>query len=769
MSDSNDRISFDVETSRILEILSREIYDSPHALLRENIQNAYDATLMRAAEEGGSIEERSIQVSFGQHTITISDDGIGMTEEVLKSNFWRAGSSGKNSDLARRAGVVGTFGIGAMANFGIATTLRVETRAIHSDTTLISTAIRDELQIGRDCIRLDRIRDNRPPGTTVIAELDPAVQFNPEEGRKYLDPFVRFLPVRTTLDGQLISQQSYESAYETHMRGVVHLSSTHISDTLYGAQLDIYLSNAVNVVARLSDITLEGTLVKGQLLLIQDGGQLFGYRSYFGLAPIPVSSHYQFGGVANLAVLQPTAGREALSRESIEHVNRLVRIAEASVSEAVAPTDIADRNPRFLQYVHAQGRLDLAGQVTIDVLPDDKPVPLGDIPRYCEGREAHYYTGRDQAILRTFTSGTSVLLHVSQNNPRRALQVQYVTEILRIPEVPDCPTITKIYSGPELTMAEAALLVRVTTTLAEDYLFPITDVHFADISHGVGVFVETNRDTFTILLARDSAIVRPVLECYRSAYEVFGGFVKDFVRVHLYQHISQYLPSSTRQGADALVQILQRNRELFRYEENELGLLDPLLYEFLAGDISIADVIQSSAAVRQHTQTVTSAQVGSIEDQIPSIVGSPAQAPEEAVQQYGAAPPIIRDDISSTMKVLLATMAYPQLNNFELFLSLSDRIFKREGLFFHAPHSTKIIWASHRVIYIFTHASGTFTLYYDIELRDPLHEQKTGGGLFPTTTIVTNNRIYVPVPSELVPAFRVTEGAKEFYVRFDVL
>ncbi len=106
---------------------------------------------------------------------------------------------------------------------------------------------------------------------------------------------------------------------------------------------------------------------------------------------------------------------------------------------------------------------------------------------------------------------------------------------------------------------------------------------------------------------------------------------------------------------------------------------------------------------------------------------------------------------------------------FELFLGLSDRLFNRDGMFFHSPHTTKIIWASHRVIYIFTHASGEFTLYYHIELKEPLHEQKMGGGMFPTTTIVTKDRIYVPVPSDLIEAFRVTEGAKEFYVRFDVL
>ena len=146
MSDgAKERIAFDVETSRILQILSSEIYDSPKAFLRENLQNAYDAILMRCTVEGTPLSERRIDVTVEGRTLTVHDDGIGMTEEVLKNNFWKAGSSGKKSELAQRSGVIGTFGIGAMANFGVCEALRVETRHIESATTLISSARREDL------------------------------------------------------------------------------------------------------------------------------------------------------------------------------------------------------------------------------------------------------------------------------------------------------------------------------------------------------------------------------------------------------------------------------------------------------------------------------------------------------------------------------------------------------------------------------------------------------------------------------------------------
>jgi molecular chaperone HtpG len=102
-------IVFQVETSRILQILTREIYDSPLALLRENLQNAYDAVRMRYAGTGTLTDGGRIDIRVENGEVSITDNGIGMNEEVLRDNFWKAGSSGKRSDDARRAGVVGTF------------------------------------------------------------------------------------------------------------------------------------------------------------------------------------------------------------------------------------------------------------------------------------------------------------------------------------------------------------------------------------------------------------------------------------------------------------------------------------------------------------------------------------------------------------------------------------------------------------------------------------------------------------------------------------
>ena len=100
---TREQIAFDVETERILQILSSEIYDSPKAFLRENVQNAYDAILMRCTAQELPLAERIIEVTVGNGQLTVRDDGIGMSDEVLKNNFWKAGSSGKKPNGAPRA------------------------------------------------------------------------------------------------------------------------------------------------------------------------------------------------------------------------------------------------------------------------------------------------------------------------------------------------------------------------------------------------------------------------------------------------------------------------------------------------------------------------------------------------------------------------------------------------------------------------------------------------------------------------------------------
>ena len=88
-----ENIKFKIKLDRVLEVLCSQIYDSPLALLRENVQNAYDAILMRKHIDVSESYKPCISISIGENQLTISDNGIGMNSDSLKKHFWTAGSS----------------------------------------------------------------------------------------------------------------------------------------------------------------------------------------------------------------------------------------------------------------------------------------------------------------------------------------------------------------------------------------------------------------------------------------------------------------------------------------------------------------------------------------------------------------------------------------------------------------------------------------------------------------------------------------------------
>jgi molecular chaperone HtpG len=403
-------------------------------------------------------------------------------------------------------------------------------------------------------------------------------------------------------------------------------------------------------------------------------------------------------------------------------------------------------------------------------LPEDKEVPMGQIKLQIGTRSAHYYWGNDAHILATFVGESTCLLHLVQASPRRQVQIYYIIYFVRIPQVPDAVTITRVYAPSDLTSSEAAVLIRTAFILREDYLIADAEPMLADISHAVTVYAEKKGDQLKIYIARSSSLLPPMLAFYDKAYNLFTQFMKDFVRVQIYPRIQQFVPSSTRDGVDALRKILERNRELYRYEEGEMGDFEGILGEYLLGNKSFSQVLeQAHSRSRPQTQSVSSHQVGSVENEVPGVVDSPVTPRVDEGLEFAAMPPIIRDSVSSNMKILITAARYPQLNNFTMLLGLSDRLVRTEGDFFRTPHTTRILWGGHRVVYIFTEATGRLSLYYDVELREPINRAKASGGMFPTTTLITKNRIFVPVPDALAEEFKVATGPKEFFIRFDIL
>ena len=209
MSSTEKRIAFKVEFSRILELLADQIYQSPLALLRENTQNAFDAVRMRQAL--GRKFEPMIHVTVDDEQIIVSDNGIGMTAQEIETHFWYAGKSGKNTDAARAAGVVGTFGIGAMANFGVADELSVESESAVTGERTLSSVRKSELSTETEGISVSPITQKGEPGTTVQAHLAPTSGVSVQDARTYLHEFVEFVDVPVLFNGDKLSGANHRS------------------------------------------------------------------------------------------------------------------------------------------------------------------------------------------------------------------------------------------------------------------------------------------------------------------------------------------------------------------------------------------------------------------------------------------------------------------------------------------------------------------------------------------------------------------------------
>ncbi|MGA7317146.1 MAG: hypothetical protein WBX22_24605 [Silvibacterium sp.] len=132
-----------------------------------------------------------------------------MTSDDLRRHYWTAGSSSKNNEAARAAGVVGTFGIGAMANFGIADKLTVETESAINHERTICRAEKSRLSLKDDCIEREILPAKNEPGTTVTASVAADSHINVQQARNYIAEFVSLVDVRTS------SERSYSRAFLT--------------------------------------------------------------------------------------------------------------------------------------------------------------------------------------------------------------------------------------------------------------------------------------------------------------------------------------------------------------------------------------------------------------------------------------------------------------------------------------------------------------------------------------------------------------------------
>lgn len=135
--------SFQAEVAQLLHLVTHSLYSNPEIFLRELISNASDACdkLRFEGINNGSLFENDpdlhvrVILDKDQKTITISDNGIGLTEQEAIDNLGTIAKSGTKDFVSKLSGdqkndaqLIGQFGVGFYSGFIVADKITVESR-----------------------------------------------------------------------------------------------------------------------------------------------------------------------------------------------------------------------------------------------------------------------------------------------------------------------------------------------------------------------------------------------------------------------------------------------------------------------------------------------------------------------------------------------------------------------------------------------------------------------------------------------------------------
>ncbi|MGN1093414.1 MAG: molecular chaperone HtpG [Candidatus Neoclostridium sp.] len=132
---------FKTQSKRVLELMINSIYTNREIFLRELISNASDAIDKRhfkSLTDGNAAQDFAIRLvpDKNERTLTIEDNGIGMTAEELEKNLGTIAESGtlafKNAEKEKNE-LIGQFGVGFYAAFMVAKKVEVTSKAYGSD------------------------------------------------------------------------------------------------------------------------------------------------------------------------------------------------------------------------------------------------------------------------------------------------------------------------------------------------------------------------------------------------------------------------------------------------------------------------------------------------------------------------------------------------------------------------------------------------------------------------------------------------------------
>ncbi|MBQ3511234.1 MAG: molecular chaperone HtpG [Bacilli bacterium] len=145
-----EKYEFKSESKRLLDLMINSIYTNKDIFLRELISNASDALdklyYRSLTDKKVKVDKEDLEIylEFDEkdRTITITDNGCGMTKEELESNLGTIAKSGsfsfkENMSSEDKVNIIGQFGVGFYSAFMVADKITVTSKSIDSDDAYV--------------------------------------------------------------------------------------------------------------------------------------------------------------------------------------------------------------------------------------------------------------------------------------------------------------------------------------------------------------------------------------------------------------------------------------------------------------------------------------------------------------------------------------------------------------------------------------------------------------------------------------------------------
>jgi molecular chaperone HtpG len=202
-----------VQTENIFPIIKKFLYSDHEIFIRELVSNAVDATqklktLSSIGEAKGELGDISIEVKVDaeKKTLTISDKGIGMSDEEVDKYINQVAFSSAEEFLNKFKGqsetnIIGHFGLGFYSSFMVSDKVEIFSKSYKEE----AKAVRWECD-GSPEYTLDET-EKEQRGTDIVMHINEESKefLEPDRVKNILEKFCKFLPIPVFMEGKQIN------------------------------------------------------------------------------------------------------------------------------------------------------------------------------------------------------------------------------------------------------------------------------------------------------------------------------------------------------------------------------------------------------------------------------------------------------------------------------------------------------------------------------------------------------------------------------------